>query len=209
MLQIANYQKAYGSSPVLTIPNLKLSGGIYWLKGQNGAGKTTLLKSIAGMIPFEGQVIVDNIDLRKQRMLYTRKVSFAEAEPVYPGFLTGNDFVQLYEETKGKNEVLVKRLITELGMKSYLSNKVSTYSSGMLKKLSLLLAFTGDPGLILLDEPFVTLDVAAVHVLQQLIAESYVNGISFLISSHQEIELTISYTTLLIHQQTIQVLNAV
>ncbi len=43
----------------------------------------------------------------------------------------------------------------------------------MTKKLSLLLAFTGQPKLILLDEPFTTLDFKAVDVLQNLIKENF------------------------------------
>jgi ABC-2 type transport system ATP-binding protein len=209
MLQITNYKKAYGSQPVLAIPQLQLTGGIYWLKGENGAGKTTLLKSVAGLIPFEGEMVVDNIPLRKQRMLYTRKVAFAEAEPVYPLFLTGSELIRFYEETKGKNKIVTNRLINDLGMQSYLANKVSTYSSGMLKKLSLLLAFTGDSTLILFDEPFITLDADAVKVIQELIADCYWKEISFIISSHQVLEISVPYNTLSVQQQTIQQENNV
>jgi len=204
MLQIANYQKAYGSEPVLTIPQLHLVEGIYWLKGENGAGKTTFLKSVAGLIPFDGEINVHNTSLRKLRMLYTRIVSFAEAEPVYPTFLTGNDLLRFFRETKGSNEEMEQRIINAFGMKSYLPNKIDTYSSGMLKKLSLLLAFTGNPKLILLDEPFITLDTKAVLKLEQLITESFANGISILVSSHQPLELDMAYSTLAINQKTIQ-----
>ncbi|RYZ29027.1 MAG: ABC transporter ATP-binding protein [Chitinophagaceae bacterium] len=204
MLQIANYQKAYSYAPVLTIPQLHLSKGIYWLKGENGAGKTTFLKSVAGLIPFDGEVSINKISLRKQRMLYTKNVSFAEAEPVYPVFLTGNDLLRFFRETKGSNEVIEQKIVTAFGMKSYLQNKIATYSSGMLKKLSLLLAFTGNPKLILLDEPFITLDIESISILERLIAESFENGISILISSHQQLELSMGFTTLAIHQKTIQ-----
>ena len=204
MLQIANYQKAYGSFPVLTIPQLHLVEGIYWLKGENGAGKTTFLKSVAGLIPFDGEIIVNKISLLKQRMSYTRIVSFAEAEPVYPSFLTGNDLINFFNDTSGRNERIEKTIISAFDMQSYLPNKIATYSSGMLKKLSLLLAFAGNPKLILLDEPFITLDVAAVSMLEKLIAESYISGNSIFISSHQQLTLAIAYSTLVIHQQTIQ-----
>lgn len=204
MLRIANYQKAYGSDPVLTIPQLHLEEGIYWLKGENGAGKTTFLKSVAGLIPFDGEISVQNTSLRKQRMLYTRIVSFAEAEPVYPAFLTGNDLLRFFRETKGSNEKMEQRIVNAFGMKTYLPNKIDTYSSGMLKKLSLLLAFTGNPKLILLDEPFITLDTEAVSKLERLIADSFANGISILISSHQPLAMNISYHTLTINQKTIQ-----
>lgn len=201
MLRILNYKKTYGSVPVLQIEKLQLTAGVYWLKGENGAGKTTVLKSIAGLVPFDGSIEVDGIDLRKQRMLYTKKVAFAEAEPTYPLFLTGRDLLAFYGKAKEGGE---SNMAEALGALSYLPNQVGTYSSGMLKKLSLALAFVGKPTLVLLDEPFVTLDVKAVETLRQAIAAASKNGVSFLLSSHQEPELDVPCESLCIHQGTIQ-----
>jgi ABC-2 type transport system ATP-binding protein len=202
---ISNYRKAYGPTPVLYITGLQLGRGIYWLKGGNGSGKSTLLKSVAGIIPFEGDISLNDINLRKQRMLYTKKVNFAEAEPVYPSFLTGNDLLQFYLQTKGGEPDRIQLIAGRLGMHTYLKTRVSTYSSGMLKKLSLLLAFVGEPALILLDEPFTTLDAEAVDALHHIITGYDEKGVSFLITSHHKLELTTPVTTLHIHQQTIQI----
>ena len=204
MLQIDSYKKAYGSTTVLDIPSLQLQKGIYWLRGENGAGKTTFMKSVSALIPFEGNIKVHNINLRKQRMIYTKTVSFAEAEPVYPSFLSGTDLIRFYTETKGSSKDHIEAITNSLGVQGYLKNKVSTYSSGMLKKLSLVLAFTGAPKLILLDEPFITLDQEAVQTLHQIIETSSERGASFIISSHQQLELCLPYHTLKIHQQTIE-----
>jgi len=72
-------------------------------------------------------------------------------------------------------------------MDHYLANPTGNYSSGMLKKLSLLLAFIGGPKWILLDEPFTTLDQASQNALQQLISEQHQKGVSFIITSHHDI----------------------
>lgn len=203
MLQIRDYKKTYGAAPVISIPELELADGIYWLQGPNGSGKTTLLKTIAGLIPFEGSIAVKGLSLRKQRMVYTRQVSFADAEPVYPSFLTGKELISFYLKTKGGNTKQAAELANALRIAPFLANPVSSYSSGMLKKLSLLLSLMGDPSLILLDEPFITLDVQAVAVLQSLIETSAQRGISFLISTHQELALTVPYRLLQIEQQTL------
>jgi ABC-2 type transport system ATP-binding protein len=131
-------------------------------------------------------------------------VSFSEAEPVYPQFLTGYELVQFYRQTKGGSGEQASQLAEVLGIAPFLANKVGTYSSGMMKKLSLLLCFTGSPRLILLDEPFITLDVNTVSVLRELIAQYSEKGISFLISSHQDLQLAVPYIHLHISQQTIQ-----
>ena len=58
----------------------------------------------------------------------------------------------------------------------------------MLKKLSLVLAFTGTPKVILLDEPLITLDVQTVPLINNLVEEFHTQfGITFIISSHQPV----------------------
>jgi ABC-2 type transport system ATP-binding protein len=66
---------------------------------------------------------------------------------------------------------------------------IGSYSSGTIKKLSLVLAFIGNPPLILLDEPFATLDAEAAILLGELISEYQQDlGVSFIFSSHQPIK---------------------
>ena len=58
----------------------------------------------------------------------------------------------------------------------------------MIKKLSLALAFTGNPQLILLDEPLITIDVDAVNIICSMIQGMVEQNISFIITSHQSVE---------------------
>jgi len=185
MLTITSFQKKYPGSdhPVLSIPHFHLDKGIYWIKGENGSGKTSLIKSIAGLIPFTGSIAIDGYELHTNRMAYTKRVNYAEAEPQYPPFLTGRELVDFYKTTNGGE--LPVALMSSLGVEKFLHNKTAVYSSGMMKKLSLVLAFTGHPALILLDEPLIALDVEAVETLQQTIAAYYTQGVSFIITSHQ------------------------
>ena len=187
MLTINQFQKKYPGSdaPVLSISNFHLEKGIYWIKGENGSGKTSLIKSIAGLIPFNGSVTVNNIELNNNRMAYTKAVNYAEAEPQYPSFLTGKELIDFYKSTNGGE--LPLHLVTALGVEKFMHSKTATYSSGMMKKLSLVLAFTGNPQLILLDEPLIALDAASVDVLQNSIVTYYQKGISFIITSHQSL----------------------
>lgn len=207
LLHFTNYKKTYdqGSKIVLNIPDLKLTKGIYWLKGANGSGKTSLLKSVAGLIPFDGDIFVAGINIRKQRMAYRKIVNWSEAEPVYPDFLTGNDLIAFYQATKGGAASHIKELIKGIGIEEYLNQKTGSYSSGMTKKLSLLLAFIGEPKLILLDEPLITLDAQTVTVIQKMIRQYAESGVSFLVSSHQQFDGSAGFTpsVLTIANQTI------
>ncbi|MEO5995285.1 MAG: ABC transporter ATP-binding protein [Chitinophagaceae bacterium] len=187
MIVFSNFKKRFKGNPeeILHIPGLVLDNKIYWLKGRNGAGKTSLVKSMAGLIPFEGEISVDSLTLNNNRMEYRLKVNYAEAEPLYPEFLKGSDLIDLYKYTKKAATHQVNLLLNRFGMSGYVNNKVGSYSSGMTKKLSLLLAFMGNPKLILLDEPFITLDPQALHMVEELIAEYNYNGAGFIIPSHQ------------------------
>ena len=206
MLLITNFIKKYpgSSAPVLSISKCILKEGIYWIKGENGSGKTSLMKSVAGIISFEGDIAVNDLHIHKNRMDYTRMVNYAEAEPIYPPFLNGKELIDFYKATKagGFPDVLIKGL----GVEHFMHQKIVTYSSGMLKKLSLVLGFIGSPKLILLDEPLIALDVAAVEVLQSAILRYREKGVSFLITSHQSLnnQILTGSTTLLIKDKTLQ-----
>ncbi len=190
MLEIANIKKEYSGQLILSIPHLKFTDGIYWIKGGNGSGKTTLLKIMAGLLPFEGTILLNtSTDIKKNPIDYRKYVNYAEAEPLFPSFLTGYDLIHLFEKTKSASSVDVKNLVDVFNIQSFLSNPIGTYSSGMVKKLSLVLAFIGEPKLILLDEPLVTLEDHSIPILLKLI-NSYQSEkkVSFLITSHQLLE---------------------
>jgi ABC-2 type transport system ATP-binding protein len=197
-------KKSYQDVPILDIAQLELPAGIYWLQGENGAGKTTCMKVMAGLIPFKGEIRLNgSVSSRQHPVQFRRLINYAEAEPLYPSFLTGRDLLELYLNTKGGNREQVLETGERLGVDIFINNPVSSYSSGMLKKLSLLLAFTGNPALILLDEPLITIDTRALAVLYDLIREHSTRGVSFCITSHQPLdaeELTVTGTLKVAHQ---------
>jgi ABC-2 type transport system ATP-binding protein len=185
MLQFNTVQKHYGSFLALDIPSLNVPHGVYWLQGENGSGKTSFLKMIGGLHPFTGDISLDDHSIKTNRVSFLQRVNYAEAEPLYPSFLTGRDLVKLYCETKKTNEQQALALLHQLHIANVYNKPLGTFSSGMLKKLSLVLAFTGTPKWILLDEPLITLDTNSVETICSLINASYAQGISFIITSHQ------------------------
>ncbi len=173
MLQFDKFQKSYGYNPVLNIEDLTINSGIYWLKGTNGSGKSTLLKSIGGFLFYRGEILLNNISLKKQGVLYRQQVNFADAEPIFPEFLTGTEMIKMFIQAKGGAIGQEQYFIEKMNMQGYLDNSLGTYSSGMLKKLSLVLAFLGKPKLILLDEPLITIDTESLKVLYEWIMTKY------------------------------------
>jgi ABC-2 type transport system ATP-binding protein len=187
MIQFTNFRKRYGEYKVLNIDTLQLLPGIYWLKGTNGSGKSTLLRCLAGLIPFEGTVSINDLNIQKHKRLHRQMVNYNEAEPLYPDFLNGRELIDFYVSTKGGDKSRCLQYAEQLQLHDALQKQTGSYSSGMLKKLSLILAFTGKPKWILLDEPLITLDTNAVQVILQLIEQAYNQGISFVLTSHQDV----------------------
>src|SRR5262245_40212679 len=104
-IQLDHIEKYYGSYLALQISSLNIPEGIHWIQGVNGSGKTTLLKILAGLLPFKGDIVIDgNISIKKNPIAYRRFVNYAEAEPLFPSFLTGTDLINLFIKTKRGNQ---------------------------------------------------------------------------------------------------------
>ncbi|MFD2786411.1 ABC transporter ATP-binding protein [Hymenobacter rubripertinctus] len=190
MIQINKFRKTYNGRVALQIDAFTIPPGIYWVRGINGSGKSTLLKALAGIAHFQGDIILaGNLNSKQQSVAYRGAVNFAEAEPVFPEFLTGNELIHLFKKAKNAPDRQEDFYVDSMSMASYLPDPVGTYSSGMLKKLSLVLAFLGQPACILLDEPLTTLDTDSLPVVYSWIARRHhQHQTTFLLSSHQEFE---------------------
>ena len=185
MLELKALKKSYNSHLILDIEQLDLTEGMYWMQCKNGSGKTTLMKILAGIIPFEGSVELNSVNLIKDPIAYRRQINYAEAEPLYPSFLTGKELVKFVQSARKDSDLHIEALIDIWGIRDFLNDRIETYSSGMIKKLSLAMAFIGNTRLILLDEPLITLEDAALPILFKLMSDRAKDGASFLFTSHQ------------------------
>lgn len=195
---LKNYTKRYNQHTVLRFDELQFTEGIHWLKGINGSGKSTLLRSIAGIIPFEGSCKIGKIELDENAVLYRKQVSYSYADPQFPPYLSGKTLIEFVAETREASPQQVNDLVAYFNINDYYTTAISSYSSGMLKKIALIMAFVGTSNWILLDEPFTTIDSATANTLYQLIGNYRAAGSNFLIASHQpldenKLELSSSY----------------
>ena len=184
-LHIRNLSQSYGSNEILNIDSWSIEPGIFWIQGENGAGKSTLFRTLSGMLPYSGTIVLDDrYDLKKDPVDYRLRLNLGEAEPLYPSFLTPADLISFVAEAKKSPEGQAEMLIDALGI-NYLKNSFGSCSSGMVKKVSLAISFLGNPSLIILDEPLITIDQEARTALFKLIKMYHSNGVTFLLSSHQ------------------------
>lgn len=186
MIQFSNFSKTYSGRQVLNIPDFTIAGGTYWLKGANGAGKSTLMRCMAGLIPYNGNIAINGAGIRSNRIQFCRQIRYVEAEPVYPGFLTGTELMKFYQDSGVCTGAGLNSYSHLFGVDAYADKATGTYSSGMLKKLSLVLCLAADSSIYMFDEPLITLDTAACGILLSCIADMAANGKTILLTSHQD-----------------------
>jgi ABC-2 type transport system ATP-binding protein len=186
MIKIENFKKHYDGFLVLDIQSFTIPAGINIIVGKNGCGNSTFLKVLAGLSPFSGNIIFNQtinlgIDTYKQREL----ISICEAEPDFPKYISGDSLISLFKKLKKHQNQSIELLQENFEMNNYIKSNIGTYSSGMKKKLGLLLSFIGNNKLILLDEPFTLFDNTSRKLLLDNIQEFAKQNVSFIVSSHQ------------------------
>ena len=188
ILEITNLTKSYHKTPVLSHVSLSLERGhIYGLMGENGAGKTTLMRVIAGLsYPDEGHLSLFGHTGDKELCLERRRIGcMIESPALYPN-MTARENLELYRTMKGLPDPSSTAALLDLArLYEQTHKKVKNYSLGMKQKLGIAAALTGNPELLILDEPINGLDPANIAEMRTLFKNlSQEKNICILISSH-------------------------
>lgn len=159
----------------LDIENLEIENNkIIGLIGENGAGKTTLMDILSKMI--KANASFDVQDYNENDILYIP----SQESPYY--FLTVSEFCKIVNEYSSSSKTS-ENLIVELGLEDKKDTLISELSEGMKKKLTLINILTGDYSLIIMDEPFNSIDLKYSYEIKKLILQLKENS-TILISSH-------------------------
>jgi len=175
MITISNLSVEYQQNkPVLEHLNLQLGEHkIHGLVGLNGSGKTTLLNTIYGLLkPVSGEIKIDEHPINK------KQIGYLEAENYFYSNINGEEYLSLFQN---KNfDIKSWNQIFELPLQTLIEN----YSTGMKRKLALLGVLKLDKSILILDEPFNSLDMETSKVLQIIIMRLKEKGKTILITSH-------------------------
>ena len=170
MLEVRELRCGYGTGDVVKGVCFGVAEGeIVCLMGPNGCGKTTLLRAVAGILPYEGQVLFEGMDLaRVQRVQRARKIAlFSQISSVYFAY-TVYDTVMMgrYAHLRGvlrtpsqADRETVQRCMRAVGVWEIRDSLITELSGGQLQRVMLARLFAQDPKLILLDEPANHLDI--------------------------------------------------
>ena len=154
--------KTYGLAPVLREVDLRLLPGAgAFVIGGNGAGKSTLLRILAGLeAPSGGHALVFGQDTRRLAARYRRRIGMmAHQSFLYPN-LTARENLEFYAElySLADPRASAELWLERVGLADVADTRVRTFSRGMEQRLSAARAMLAEPALLLLDEPFASLD---------------------------------------------------
>ena len=190
MIVTENVSKRFNDVLALNDISLKINkGAIFGLVGTNGAGKSTLLRLLAGIyrpdggsLSIEGEPIWENMSI-KQRVYYIsdEQYFFANATPLevakYYGGIYNNFNMERFVDLMGGFDLSMQR-------------KISTFSKGMKKQLSVILGLASGTDYILCDETFDGLDPVMRNAVKSLFAAEVADrGLTPIIASHNLREL--------------------
>lgn len=189
-LQVNNLKAGYaGKTVVSDLTFTVASGKIVALVGLNGAGKSTTLKQVIGQGRLlGGSISLDGRDLATQPFEYKQLLAYIPEQPILYEELTLAEHLHLMLASHGQDDATHWRRVEELLAMFRLDNKEHWlpihFSKGMKQKVMLVAAFAVDSQLLVIDEPFLGLDVLAQKQLIDLMKEKAANGTAVLLTTH-------------------------
>ena len=158
---------ALDGTQVLRGVDLAASAG-EWVNviGPNGAGKTTLLRALLGLVPFDGEVVIDGLSDRR-RSARARKVAYVPQTPVIPPGMLVADYVLLgrtphrgvFAATSADDRAIASEVLDRLDLAGFDGRTVQSLSGGERQRAVLARALAQQADILLLDEPTTALDL--------------------------------------------------
>jgi ABC-2 type transport system ATP-binding protein len=165
------------------------AGSFYGLVGPNGAGKTTTLSMATGLLrPDYGQAWVHGVDVWQNPLEAKRLMGILPDGVRLFDRLTGEQLVTYAGLLRGMDRDQVAERVADLLRALDLANDAGTlvvdYSAGMTKKIALASALVHAPRLLVLDEPFESVDPVSAANIRDILATYVRSGGTVIVSSH-------------------------
>jgi ABC-2 type transport system ATP-binding protein len=194
-LSVEGLSKYFGGSPAVDAIDLEVAPGAFFgIVGPNGAGKTTTLSMITGLLrPDSGIVRVFGLDVWQNAQLAKRQIGVLPDRLRLFDRLTGAEFLHHAGALRGLDRATIAQRSADLsaafGLEHSLHRLVSDYSAGMTKKIAIAAAMIHAPRLLVLDEPFESVDPVSAAVVIGVLKRFTDAGGTVILSSHS-MELT-------------------
>jgi ABC-2 type transport system ATP-binding protein len=184
-------RKSFGTVEALRGVDLRVPpGSIVALLGPNGAGKTTLVRIITTLTPPDaGTVTVAGhgtaTDPGAARAALASVAQHVRTDP----YLTGREYLTMIARLRGVPHDGARRraddLLDLVELQAVADRQIATYSGGMQRRLALAAGLTGDPTVVVLDEPTTGIDPASRLAIWAQITELRDRGLAVLLTTQQ------------------------
>jgi ABC-2 type transport system ATP-binding protein len=188
VIEIAHLIKSFGDVPAVVDVSLSVGRGeIFGLLGPNGAGKTTTIRCMLGIYQPEGGSISvlggPMTEAKKNRIGY-----MPEERGLYQdaSLETGLTYLCVLKGvSRPEAQRRVRAYLERLDLAPHRTKKMKELSKGMQQKAQVIAAIAHEPELLVVDEPFASLDPVNTRVVKELIGELRERGVTILMSTHQ------------------------
>ena len=190
MIELKDLTKKYGNFKAVNNLNLSVKKGeVFGFIGPNGAGKTTTIKMMGGILePTAGTVTIAGINMQKEPEKAKSNIGFIPDRPYLYEKLTGMEFLKFTGDLYGVSEEAFQskasKILKDFSLDNWAHELIESYSHGMKQRLIMSAALLHDPEVIIVDEPMVGLDPAAIIMVKNLFRSLAARGVTIFMSTH-------------------------
>jgi heme exporter protein A len=183
-LRVEGLARRYGEREALSDVSLTLTTGqTLVVFGPNGAGKSTLLRVIATLLrPHAGRVRIFGANLPEDAWAVRGRIGLLAHEPLLYRELSPRENLRFHAGLHAVPAERIDELLASVAMAQRADEPLRTLSRGMVQRVAIARTVLHDPELLLLDEPYASLDPAAVELVRPLIGAT--SGRTRVICSH-------------------------
>lgn len=207
-LELREVTVSYGKRRVVSpFSELVASGEWLGIIGPNGAGKSSLLRAAAGLLAFEGDVLVEGTALSElSDRERAARVAYVAQDPLIPDDMTTFDYVLLgrtpyigyFGSPTSQDRHVVAGVIERLRLGPFADRLLGTMSGGERQRAVLARALAQEAPVLLLDEPTSALDIGHQQQALELVAELRREQAMTVVSAMHDLTLAGTYTDRLV-----------
>lgn len=189
MIRFIDVEKFYGSKQVLNSLNFSVSEkSMTGLIGNNGCGKTTTINIISNLISYDsGSARIFGKRINPKYVSYKKKMGLVLSESYLIESFTVYKYLNFVGKMHGmyNNDIdeRINSFLKDFKITEERNSKIQTLSSGTKMKITLASALIHNPEVLVLDEPFISLDIGMQEFIKHLL-KSFKGKKTLLITSH-------------------------
>lgn len=185
VIEVRNLCKKFGNHVAVKDVNLSIARGeSFALLGPNGAGKTTIIRILSTLLkPTSGGVKINGFDLTGEPEKVKKSIGVVSHNSFLYDELTVRENLEFYAALY-EAEACIEDLLEKLEISSIRDEYVKNLSRGMRQRLSIARAIVHEPGILLLDEPSVGLDLKSRQAFYEMLKELHSKSTTILLTTH-------------------------